>query len=288
MATKRRYPRQWAWPDGARIALSVNLAFEAFIERSQFTTSGKPGKPDPFSLSFAEYGARAGAWRVLDLLDCYGLKGSMSTNGLAAEQHPEVVRAFADDGHEIVGHGWANDRHADPEDADSERAEIRRCTEALTAAAGTRPVGWTSPGSQGSIHTLGFLKGEGYLWNGDKASDDLPFIEATPHGPMVLMPRVNIPTNDLAMWLKPKNPPSLLWEQFKDTFDTLYAEGEAGCPKWIEIVIHCHVGGRPTLQPTYRRCFDYAKSHAGVWYARKRDIAEWTLTRETQKDKAAE
>ena len=287
MAAPRRYPRSWTWPNGAKIAMSVNLAFEAFIERSQFTTSGKPGKPDPFSLSFAEYGARAGAWRVLELLDRTGFKGSMSTNGLAAERHPEVVRAFAEAGHEIVGHGWANDLHADPDDQAAEEQEIRRCTAVLTEAAGARPVGWTSPGSQGSRNTLAILKSEGYLWNGDKASDDLPFLEDTAAGPMVIMPRVNIPQNDLAMWLKPKNPPSILWDCFKDTFDTLWAEGEAGCPKWIEIVIHCHVGGRPTLQPTIRRCLDYAREHEGVWYARKRDIAEWTLARETRTDKAA-
>ena len=82
MAVKRRYPRQWAWPNGAQIAFSVNLAFEAFIEHSQFSSSNKPGRPDPFSLSFGEYGAQAGAFRVLDLLEGYGFKGSMSTNGL--------------------------------------------------------------------------------------------------------------------------------------------------------------------------------------------------------------
>jgi peptidoglycan/xylan/chitin deacetylase (PgdA/CDA1 family) len=289
MAVKRRYPRQWAWPNGAQIAFSVNLAFEAFIEHSQFSSSNKPGRPDPFSLSFGEYGAHAGAFRVLDLCDGYGFKGSMSTNGLAAERHPDVVRAFADEGHEVVGHGWANDRLSDPNDPEAELAEIRKCTAVLSEAAGTRPVGWTSPGSQGSKNTLGFLKQEGYLWNGDRASDDLPFVEQTAHGPMVLMPRVNTPANDLTMWLKPKNPPSIIWEQFKDTFDTLWAEGAAGCPKWIEIVIHCHIGGRPTLQPTIRRCFDYVKQHeAGVWHARKRDIAEWALKRETQKEKAAE
>jgi hypothetical protein len=29
-----------------------------------------------------------------------------------------------------------------------------------------------------------------------------------------------------------------------------------------------------------RRCIDYAKQHEGVWFARKGDIARWTLERE--------
>jgi allantoinase len=63
-------------------------------------------------------------------------------------------------------------------------------------------------------------------------------------------------------------------------FDTLYAEGEAGAPKWIEITLHCHIGGRPTLQPIIRQCFDYAKKHDGVWFARRRDIAAYCLKHE--------
>ena len=46
------------------------------------------------------------------------------------------------------------------------------------------------------------------------------------------------------------------------------------------MTLHCHMVGRPTLIPTIRRCIEYAQQHAGVWYARKRDIAEWALERE--------
>ena len=87
------------------------------------------------------------------------------------------------------------------------------------------------PRQTGSKNTLSILKGEGFVWNGDDASDDLPFLRDTDHGPMVIMPRTNTPQNDLTMWLAPRNPPSVLWDGFKNTFDTLYAEGEAGKPK---------------------------------------------------------
>jgi len=140
-------------------------------------------------------------------------------------------------------------------------------------------VGWTSPGSVGSKNTLDFLRAEGFIWNGDDASDDLPFLRDTAHGPMVVMPRTNIPQNDLIMWVGPKNPPSVFFEGFRDTFDQLYQEGVAGAPKWIEMTLHCHMAGRPTLVPTIRRCLAYARGHDGVWFARKRDIAEWALKR---------
>jgi peptidoglycan/xylan/chitin deacetylase (PgdA/CDA1 family) len=282
MTLPTRYPRHWEWPNKAKIAISVNLAFEAFLRRSQYSQGGSAkNEKDYFSLSFAEYGVRSGAWRLMELLDEVNLRGSMSTNGLAAETHPEIVRAFVDQGNEVVGHGWANDELADDDDADAELKMIQRCTKALKdASGGIAPVGWTSPGSAGSRNTLGFLRGEGYLWNGDEAADDLPYLRETKNGTMVIMPRTNMLHNDLAIWLSPKNPPSILWEGFKDTFDTLYAEGGRGSPKWTEITLHCHIAGRPTLIPTVRKCLQYAKGHDGVWFALKRDIAKWALQRE--------
>jgi peptidoglycan/xylan/chitin deacetylase (PgdA/CDA1 family) len=279
MPGKMRYPRQWEWPNGCKIAMSVNLALEAFRFKSQYTQEGRPGRVDHFSLSYAEYGAKAGIWRVLDFLDEVGLKGSMSTNGKAAQLYPEACRAVADAGHELVGHGWENDVLTDEDNPDAERDEIRRVTKAITDASGARPVGWTSPGSAGSANTLNFLAAEGYFWNGDEGNDDLPYVKTTANGPMVLLPRVNMPHNDLSIWIQGKNPPGVIWDQFKDTFDELYSEGKRGSPKWIEIVLHAHMAGRPTLIPTLRRCIAYAKQHQDVWFAKKRELAEWTLQR---------
>ena len=92
--------------------------------------------------------------------------------------------------------------------------------------------------------------------------------------------RTNIPHNDLIMWTMAKNPPGVIWDSFKDTFDQLYEEGRRGSPKWTEITLHFHMAGRPTLIPTIRKCLEYAKQHEGVWFPRKRDIAEWTLEHE--------
>jgi peptidoglycan/xylan/chitin deacetylase (PgdA/CDA1 family) len=276
----RRFRRQWEWPNRARIAMSVGLALEDFKLQSQVRTEGAPGKINHFSLSYSDYGWKVGIWRILDLLDEFGLKGNMSTNGLAAERHPEVVRAVADAGHEVNGHGWVNDVLTDDEDPNAERTEIQRCTKTLTEAAGVRPVGWTSPGSTGSKNTYDILVAEGYTWSGDDASDDLPFLRQTSYGPLVTLPRTNLFHNDLALWIQGKNPPGVIWESFKDTFDELYAEGSDGYPKWTEITLHAHMAGRPTLIPTLRKCFAYAKQHDGVWFARRRDIADWSLKRE--------
>jgi peptidoglycan/xylan/chitin deacetylase (PgdA/CDA1 family) len=272
--------RKWRWPNDAKVAVTIGLAFEGFENYSQFRTYAPEQKVNHFSLSYADYGWKAGAWRLLSMLDKLGLKGQVYTNGLAAEQHPDVVAELASAGHEIVGHGWVNDRHLFTDaDIEKEREEIRRCTRVLTEAAKVRPVGWLSPAYMGSKNTLELLKAEGYLWSGDDASDDLPFIKATPHGKMVIMPVTGYASNDLGMWLTPRNPPGIIWEGFKDTLDYLLEEGRAGFAGWTEIVLHCHIAGRPTLMPTVRRCLEYAVNQ-GALIVPRRELAEWTLKQE--------
>jgi peptidoglycan/xylan/chitin deacetylase (PgdA/CDA1 family) len=278
MAKRSRYPREWSWPGNAKIAFSIGIPFEAFEKQSQVNFVASKGALDRFSLSYGDYAWKAGIWRLLQILDEYGLKASVSTNGLAAERHPEIVRTLAQEGHEINGHGWANDVYAKDATPDQERAEIIRCTNKLTeTAGGIRPVGWTSPGSSGSEVTNELLAEQGYIWVGDDASEDLPFIEQTKHGPFVILPRTNLHTNDISTWVFPANPPSVFAENFRDVFDQLYREGEEGCPKWLSITLHAHMAGRPTMSATIRKCLDYANKHSGVFHTRNRDIAEWTL-----------
>jgi peptidoglycan/xylan/chitin deacetylase (PgdA/CDA1 family) len=269
--------KSWRWPQNARVAITIGLAFEGFDRYSQFRTETQPQKVNHFSLSYADYGWKAGAWRLLELLDRFNVKSQVYTSGKAAEAHPDVVLALAQAGHEIVGHGWVNDSQFGDDDPSEEQNYIRRCTEVLQDAAKSRPVGWVSPAYSLSKHTLGILKSEGYVWCGDDASDDLPFITQTEHGELVMMPVTGYAANDLGMWIAPRNPPGVIWEGFKDTFDCLYEEGSAGAPKWTEIVLHCHIAGRPTLIPTVRRCLEYAQKHEGVWIAPRRELADWTL-----------
>lgn len=282
---KLHYPREWSWPGGAKICVSLNLALESFVRASQLTLEKTSNKVDHFSLTYAEYAYKAGVWRLMDLMDELKIKASCSTNGLTGERHPDIVRKLADYGVDIVGHAWAQDVMAKDDDPETERSEIRKVTEVLSKAAGKRPIGWVSQGSAMSANTLDLLKQEGYLWSGDDMSDDIPFLKETQHGPMVILPRVNLPHNDLWMWATTRTPPDFMWLNWKATFDQLYMEGEAGYPKWAEITMHAHMGARPTLIPVARQMLKYAKKHKGVWFATRNQIAEWTMKHESKRGK---
>jgi peptidoglycan/xylan/chitin deacetylase (PgdA/CDA1 family) len=269
------------WPGDARIAMSIVVAFEAFSFVSHYhPRPGKPGEADQASLSYAEYGPKTGVWRVLEMLDREGLKASFHVSGLAAQRWPLTLKEVFRRGHEVVGHGWTNDNLSSGDYTEErEHKDIHDTIAAIEAAIGEKPVGWSSPGSKGSANKFRILIQESNVrWVGDDASDDVPFLQRVEGKTIAMMPRNNFPANDLTLWLQPANPPSVYFDSFRDAFDLLYEEGRNGSPKWIEMVIHCHIGARPGLATSIRRVIEYAKKHEKVWFARRRDIADHMLT----------
>ncbi len=124
-------------PNRAKIAMSVFVAFESFIKHSQYRRSGE--KPDFASLAFGEFGARVGIWRIMDVLNKYDAKGTIDTNGLVAQKYPATVKELDAAGHEIVGHGWANDIYLDSLEPAKEKQIISDTLAALAAVTGKRP-----------------------------------------------------------------------------------------------------------------------------------------------------
>ena len=73
----------------------------------------------------------------------------------------------------------------------------------------------------------------------------------------------------------------------KDTFDTLYAEGETA-PKMMSVGLHCRLVGRPGRAAALARFLDYVASHERVWVARRIDIARHWLSHHRPARVAAE
>jgi chitin deacetylase len=63
------------------------------------------------------------------------------------------------------------------------------------------------------------------------------------------------------------------FQYLRDSFDTLYAEGQAGAAKMFSIGLHCRLIGRPGKVAGLKRFLDYAMGHPGVWFATRRAIA---------------
>ena len=265
-------------PGNARICVTIDLAFEGFLNACQYRHRTTPlEKPDRFSLSFAEYGLRVGIWRLLETMDEWRIKATSITSGLAAQRYPRTLKALHSAGHEVMAHAWTNDGSSiASDDEELEAAEVRRSIEAITAATGEAPAGWMSPGGMGSPARLKALVEAGILYSCDDASDDLPFVIRVGDRPHVVFPR-SIGTNDLSNWLSPSNPPSAFLDSIKSQFDQYYGEGLRGRPGCFDVTLHAHMAGRAILIPAVHAALKYMLGHKGVWLARKQDLAKWIL-----------
>jgi len=106
------------WPDGARLAVSVSMQFEAGGQ--PISGAGGPitepildGFPDLGQNTFYEYGAREGVPRILDLLDQHQIKMTSFMIGDAVRRHPQVAAEIVRRGHEAGAHGrrWRRQYH---------------------------------------------------------------------------------------------------------------------------------------------------------------------------------
>jgi len=174
------------WPGEARIAVNINLNFEGGGERSVIDGDGVSegvlndigfpslaGVRSPMVESVFEYGSRVGGWRLLRLFRRFGIKVCLLAMAKAAERNPEITRAFVEDGHEIVSHGYRwLDYQTMPEEV--EREHVRLGIETIERVAGVRPVGWMTGRPSANTRRLHLDLG-GFLYDHDALNDELPY-----------------------------------------------------------------------------------------------------------------
>src|SRR5690606_36732773 len=158
----------------------------------------------------------------LEVLDEHRVRATVYVSGCLAERHPDSVVAIAEAGHEICGHGYAQDRIPVLLDEKTEREEIKLCRGLLGDLIGAAPQGWVSPRGTPSPRTGEILAEEGFVWHGDYFADDFPTTEHHPAGPLVAIP-LTTQVNDLALCTRHGNPARSLLDQFWDAVEVRLA-----------------------------------------------------------------
>jgi len=270
------------WPGGARLALSVVVNFEEGAELSLARGDERnehiyeavervEGVPDSCMESHYAYGTRAGWPRIRALLKRYGVRATINACGRAAAISPWLAAEAVADGHEVSSHGWRWERQANMSEAE-ERDVIRKAVAALTAAAGTPPVGWHTR-SATSPHTRRLLvEHGGFLYDSNAYDDDLPYVETVAGRPHVVLPYA-FDTNDMRFH---NNGGFIFAEDFAryccGAFDRLYEEAERA-PRMMSVGLHLRIIGRPGRIAGLEQFLRYAAARAGVWFARRDEIA---------------
>ena len=96
------------WPDHGRIALWVAPNIEYFHFNMPIRGSGSNHAPDVPGHTLRDYGSRVGVFRIMEVLDKYGIRASVLLNAEVCEQHPPIIDEGKKRDWEWLGHGMTN------------------------------------------------------------------------------------------------------------------------------------------------------------------------------------
>ncbi|MCC5991711.1 MAG: allantoinase PuuE [Rhodobacteraceae bacterium] len=272
------------WPGGARIAVQIVLNFEeggencilhgdaaseAFL--SEITGAAAwPGQRHWNMESLYEYGARAGFWRLHRLLG--DLPVTVYGVATALARAPEQLAAMKQAGWEIASHALKWIEHKDMTAAE-ERDQIRQAIALHTEVVGHPPRGWYT--GRCSMNTVDLAAEAGdFAYIADSYADELPYWVRAGGKDQLIIP-YTMDCNDMRFAIQAGFTSGDQFESYlKDSFDMLYAEGQAGAPKMMSIGLHCRIAGRPGRAMALKRALDYMRGHDGVWFATREAIAD--------------
>ena len=272
------------WPDGARVALWVNVSLQHFPLDQRGVPFPPPGGmsmpyPDLRHYTLRDYGNRVGIYRVLDALNSRGVRASYAVNGELALRVPKLVHTVAEQG-EVIGHGWNMDSpHFGGMDVDDERQLVSNTLDKLRSLSGQPVTGWLSPGRNESENTPELLAEHGIEYLCDWVNDDMPYPFDTTSGPLTALP-LSTELEDRFVLQNNLHSEDSWVEQVCDAFDFLYHEAGRSGGRLLALSLHPWLVGQPHRIGKLEALLDHVLARAGVWSATPGDIV--TRWREQQ------
>jgi peptidoglycan/xylan/chitin deacetylase (PgdA/CDA1 family) len=233
------------------------------------------GYPDTITPTWFQYGMNEGVPRLLDLWDRQGIKVTSHMVGQAAEQNPDLAREVSKRGHEVSGHGqaWTPQYTMSREE---EKSSYIKSAETLERITGQRPVGFNAFWMRHSRNTLELLQDQGFIYHIDDLGRDEPSVTPVRGRPFVVVP-YTLRNNDIVRYSGSTALTAAAFSQnLKDEFDILYKEA-AFRRRMMSVSAHDRLAGSPARVHGLEDFIEYAKSHPGVVFMKKVDIARFAL-----------
>jgi allantoinase len=260
------------WPDNARVALAVIVNLEHWDWEvpantplpvtpmggpEGLWTGNQPAFPDIGGYGNHEYGNRVGIFRILAVLDKYGIRPTLALDKVIADHYPILVNEGLQRGAEFIAHGLTRRQiiHIGMSEAE-ERDYIRTSIAAVARATGKRPIGWSGPDFQETLNTPNLLAAEGIRYVCDWGNDEQPY-KMTP--------------NTGELYSLGVNEVNLLW---RDWFDGLYADGAAN-GRLMVLHLHPWIMGQPWRIRHLDEVLGHICAYQGVWQATGGEIIDW-------------
>jgi allantoinase len=263
------------WPNGARVAVWVIPNIEHFLFNSPGTRleHGLPLNPDVLNYSWRDYGVRVGIWRMMEVMEKHGVKGTVALNSDVCERYPRIIEEGQKLGWEWMGHGASNSVLFNAQSEAEERALIKRIVGTIGKSTGKAPRGWLSPALSETVHTLDILAENGIDYVGNWVNDDQPYPMRVKKGTMTSLP-YSAEINDIPALLGLHQSPERFGQMICDQFDVLYEDG-AKTGRVMAICLHPFLVGYPHRSKYFDKALAHVTSRQEVWLTTGSAIVDW-------------
>jgi len=257
-------PACWAPP---------NIQYYDFAPpRTPARRGGPRPPPDVVGYSQRDWGNRVGHWRLMDLLDQYSIRGSISLSIGLLDHHPEIIAACAQRNWEFFSHGIYNTRYSYGMDEAQERAVIEDSIRSVQAATGQRIRGYLAPALTHTERTLDLIAEYDFWYTCDLFQDDQPQPVKTRTGRLMSMP-YSLEVNDVITYSSMGMSPTRYADVLKRHFDQLLVEGERSGTVMC-IPLHAYLVSQPNRIAAFEAALKHVAAHADdVWITTAVEIA---------------
>jgi peptidoglycan/xylan/chitin deacetylase (PgdA/CDA1 family) len=269
-----RKPLQW--PNGARVAVWVIPNIEHFLfdrPSTSITQVTTRLVPDVLNYSWRDYGVRVGIWRLMEVMERYGVKGTVALNSDVCGKYPRIIQAGKQLGWEWMGHGDNNSTLINQQSESEERELISGVVKTIKDSTGRQPRGWLSPALSESHRTLDILAENGIEYVGNWVNDEQPYPMRVKSGTMISIP-YSIEINDIPAFLDVGLTAEGFGQMIKDQFDVLYEEG-AKSGRVMSICLHPFLIGHPFRSKHFANALEHITSRQDAWVTTGGEIVDW-------------
>lgn len=277
------------WPDGSSVAVNLVVNYEEGAEYSlpdgdgfndtwgEYSYQIPPDVRDLGTEMHMEYGSRVGIWRLVRMIDDYGIDVSVDAPAVALERNPELCAWIRERTHDVIGHGyrWTEDSRMT---RDEERAYLRLAVESIERTTGQRVRGWIVR-SFPSLNTRELLVEDGgFLYDSDSTNDELPYYVTTLGKPFLVVPYSKV-YNDVRYLIAPTYAtPRHFFENLKLALDFMVDEAARGHGgRTMSVGLHARWSGQANRATAVRQFIEYVLEKEGACFMRRLDIAQHWL-----------
>ncbi|KAF0815175.1 hypothetical protein IGB42_00252 [Andreprevotia sp. IGB-42] len=273
------------WPNGARVAVWVIPNIEHFLfdrPGAAIIPATSSFVPDVLNYSWRDYGVRVGVWRLMEVLEKYGIRGTAALNADVCEHYPRIIEAGNALGWEWMGHGSSNSIMLNSQPEAEERQIISTVIDTIMRSTGKPPRGWLSPALSETHHTLDLLAEAGIDYVANWVNDEQPYPMRVKSGAMLSLP-YSVELNDYTAFLEQGQSGEAFAQRICDQFDVLYEDG-ATTGRVMAICLHPFLIGHPHRSKHFDRALADITARQDVWLATGSEIADWYRQVQTAND----